>query len=172
MRQREFVKGSTAEEKFKSINKVFEHMAIRLRKKVVGIMPPSPLFAYVTKASEDGVIARFVLPAKGKVTKIAMAVKKYAGKDGADFECGIVTQGNEFSYKFKTKKPVELVDLDKDVEPGDVVYLSISDPDLAEGISIGMLYEIGRANSIIKHFLIDELEALEEDGETITSSKS
>ena len=160
MRQREFVKGDTTEAKFKSINKVLEHFSTRLRKKVVGIMPPSPLFAYVVRASEDGVIVRFVLPAKGKVTKIAMAVKKYAGKEGAHFECGIITQGSEFSYKFKTKKPMELVDLDKDVDAGDVIYLSIDNPELAEGISVGMLYEIGRADSVIKHFLIDEMENL------------
>ena len=126
-------------------------------------MPPSPLFAYVVRASEDGVIVRFVLPANGKVTKIAMAVKKYAGKDGAHFECGIITKDNEFSYKFKTKRSMELVDLDKDVDAGDVIFLAIDDPELAEGISVGMLYEIGRADSVIKHFLIDELEALSRD---------
>lgn len=163
MRKREFVKGNTPEEKFKSINKVFESMHLRLRKKVVGIMPPSPLFAYIPQAFEDGMLARFVLPASGKITKVAMAVKEYAGKDGAHFECGIITKGNEFSFKFHSKKPVELVSIDKDVDPGDVVYLSINDWELAKGISVGMLYEIGRADSVIKHFLIDELEALSRD---------
>lgn len=158
--KREFVSGNNSEEKFNSINRTLKHFYPRLHKKIIGIIPPSPMFTYVPKAFEDGTIARFVLPARGKITKIAMAVMQYHGKNGASFECGTVTKGTEMAYKFTTKKPIEIVDLDKDVEAGDIVYLSITDPGLAEGISVGMLYEIERAESKIKHFLMEELEDL------------
>lgn len=153
---KDFVKGKTTEDKFKSINTTLKHFSRRLQKFIVGIVPSAPVFDSVMVPAADGVITRSIFPTEGRITKGVMFAS-----EGSNIVL-IATMENtdsSASKSFKLRKGVPLgASLDIKVNAGDRLTFSVS-PESKEvrGIWIGILYEpsirdLGKTNFMIEQF--------------------
>jgi len=172
---KEFVKGRTADEKFKSINATLKHFSRRLQKTFIGLVPSAPVFEFIFVPQSDGVILRRVFPVAGKITKSCIFVANHEGKGPTVFDVLIEsdtgglrrTVGNSFSVK---KTPL-LFDLDAPINGGDRWTLSVREPGKVSGIWVGFLYEVDYRALGKEDFAIEQFENLLEDKEDATDGE-
>ena len=164
---KEFVKGRTADEKFKSINATLKHFSRRMQKTFVGLVPSAPVFEFVFIPSSDGVVLRRVFPVGGKITKSCIFVANHEGKGPTVFDVliessdGVSTR--TIANTFDVKKAPLLFDLDAPVNGGDRWTLSVREPEKVRGIWIGFLYEVDYRALGKEEFAIEQFEGLLED---------
>lgn len=169
------IKGNTSDEKFKHLETILKRMARHMNQKVVGVIPPSPIFHYVDKPDDKGVILRGIFP-KGELTKICLAIRKYNTKKLVKFICSLETStGNGKQYTFETHKSlmVEKVNLSVD----DISFFTLRvevpeeypelDPPLVEDIWATALFQFEQSDSQLKIFMLEELIKLEDLDEGI-----
>lgn len=167
MGRKPLIRGNTADEKFASVEKILHSFRRKLGTKIVGVIPPAPMFSYVEQPTKDGVIMSCVFPTSGKITKGAMAVGKYNHNKAVEFICEVSGKHGGANMKFETRKPVSLVDANLSVKPGDLLTVRVAEPLNENGefkvlnIWTCFLFEISMRNSQIRNILIDEL--LEEE---------
>jgi len=161
--RRGFVNGKTPEEKFKSIDQTLWSFSRKLGKKVVGIIPPVPIFGYVHEPDADGTIMQQVIPAGGSLARICISVKEYSSTytKAVKFSCGIDRPSGGIYHSFESRRPVTVEDISVDVEVGDLLTILVEDSSYVRGISVALLYRITVKDSQIHSAMIDQLEALE-----------
>ena len=172
---KEFVKGRTADEKFKSINVTLKHFSRRLQKTYIGLVPSAPVFEFIFIPSSDGVVLRRVFPVAGKITKSCVFVANHEGKGPTIFDVLIESSDGGLtrtvSSSFNVKKAPLLFDLDAPVNGGDRWTLSVRDPGKVRGIWIGFLYEVDYRALGKEGFAIEQFENLLEDKEDATNEE-
>lgn len=173
MGRKPLIRGNNLDEKMASVEKILHSYKRKLGTKIVGIIPPAPMFAYVQQPSETGMVMSCVFPTSGKITKGAMAIGRYNHNKAVEFSCEVVGKSGGTSMKFETRKPVQLVDANLSVKPGDLLTVKVLEPLNEKGefkvfdIYTCFLFEISMRNSQIKNILIDKLLAEEESDEGV-----
>ena len=166
---KEFVKGRTADEKFKSINATLKHFSRRMQKTFIGLIPSAPVFEFVFVPSSDGVVLRRVFPVGGKITKSCIFVANHEGKGPTVFDVliessdGVSTR--TVANTFSVQKTPLLFDLDAPVNGGDRWTLSVREPEKIRGIWIGFLYEVDYRSLGKEEFAIEQFENLLENSD-------
>jgi len=168
---KDFVKGDTAEAKFKSINITLKHFARKLQKTVVGLVPSAPVFEFVFIPSSDGVILRRVFPTKGRITKSCVYVASHEGKGPTVFDVRLdfVEGMSSTVHSFEVKNKPLLFDLDTPVSGGDRWTLSVREPEKVRGIWVGFLYEVDYRSLGSEKFAIEQFENLLENSDASES---
>ena len=154
------IQGKNADEKFKSLEIILRRMNRRLHKTIIGYIPPSPIFGYVEKPSDDGVILKCVFPANGNISRVCLAVSKYEGSDKVDFIIGIKTEFKNQEIKFTTRRPVVVEEVELEVKPGDFMTLSTLTPANVSGICAVLLYNIEYKSGKMHQIAADILDNL------------
>jgi len=162
MRKELKIKGKNHSEKLEHIEKILQRFQRKLHKTVIGVIPPIPVQGYVKWPDENGIMFKQIVPANGKITRAAVAVGKYESKDPIQFRFDVGgSDGSSNVHVFAVKKSSGVVDLDMPVRAGDVVVASTQSE--IEDIWYSVLYNIDIKESVIKRFLIDELEKLTDE---------
>ena len=161
---KDFVKGRTADEKFKSINATLRHFSRRLETTVVGLVPSAPVFEFIFIPSSDGVVLRRVFPVAGRITKSCIFVAGHEGKGPTVFDALIEsndkTSRRTVGSSFEVGMEPLLFDLDAPVKGGDMWTLSVREPEKIRGIWIGFLYEVDYRALGKEEFAIEQFENL------------
>ena len=160
---KEFVKGKTADEKFKSINTTLKHFSRRLGKTVVGLVPSSPVFEFIFVPASDGVILRRIFPVPGRITKSCIFVANREGKGPTVFNVLIESGDRATVDSFEVGKKPLLFNLDASVRGGDRWTLSVREPEKIRGIWVGFLYEVDYRSLGSEKFAIEQFEGLLEE---------
>jgi len=155
------MKKNSIDERLSRVEATVKHLSRRLHKTVLGVIPPTLINVYVHKPMEDGTILTAAL-VDGKIKKGLMVVKKYLVTGKVEFTCKLTRPDGEFFTSFKTSKLWEEIDLDIDVEIGDVFDFSVSDPNAVEGIWVTFLFDATMENKKIVKQLRDQLEMIDE----------
>jgi len=140
MREKQFVKGSSNDEKFKSIETTLRHFSHRLSKKIVGLVPATPIIRYVVP-SEDGVILNMICPADGKITQgcIYIESEDKQARLGFQIEKGNSSESTTFDLRTNVSLPFKF---DMVIELGDMVTLWVNESEKIRSVWLGFLYEI------------------------------
>lgn len=162
---KDFVKGSTTDAKFTSINKTLQHFSRRLHRTVLTISPPYPILHYVDQPGPDGVVYRFVAPVPGVITKGCVVIDRVPENCNVNIFATVIEGGDQTTVAFPIKagKPL-LMEPNFKVSAGSRISLSVKCDEEIGGIWVGFAYQIDRAESESKNVLIDELEKLTEKG--------
>lgn len=169
------IRGSSPDEKFKHLEVILKRMARHMNQTVVGVIPPSPIFHYVDKPDDKGVILRGILP-KGELTKICLAIRKYNTKKLVRFVCNLETSvGIGKQYTFDTHKELLIEDVNLSVDAIGFFTLRVDqsierpelEPPLIEDIWATALFQFEQSDSRLKSFMLEELVKLEDLDEGI-----
>lgn len=159
---KDFVKGKTVEEKFKSINTTLKHFSRRLQKFIIGVIPSAPVFDFVMAPASDGVVMRRIFPAEGRITKGVVFVAE--GKK-ISLVATMENVGSSASKGFQLRKGIPLaMDLDIKVNIGDRLTFSVSpESEDVRGIWIGFLYEPSVRDLGKTKFMVEQFENMIEE---------
>lgn len=164
------IKGGSPEEKFNHLEKILQRISRRLHKTIVTVVPPSPMFSYTEKPSEEGIITRCVFPANGKVTRLCLAISEFTDKERVVFDVELQRvdiYGNtleKLQRSFNTRKNIEVADVNFDVKVGDCLTLSTISPEKIKGIWVSVLYIIDMPDGVMNSISYDEIDKLIEAG--------
>ncbi len=159
---REFVKGRTADEKFKSISTTLKHFSRRLSQKVVGLIPATPVIRFVRTLDEDGIILNMICPANGRITRGCI----YIESDEKQVSIGyrLVRKGTTESFLLDMKSNIPWpFNLDTEVRLGDMISLWADDPMKVKSVWLGFLYEISPEGLGRVDFVLKQLEEMEKE---------
>lgn len=162
---KDFVKGRTADEKFKSINSTLKHFSRRLGTKIVGLVPTTPIIRYVVPG-DDGVLLNMICPADGKITQGCVYIESEEKQVtlGLQIKRGNRTWGDEYSLRTSVSMPFRF---DLDVMLGDMITLWINESTRVENVWLGFMYEISSGLSK-RDIPIDHIvELIEEDSDAL-----
>lgn len=168
---KEFVKGRTTDEKFKSINATLKHFSRRLQRVFIGLVPSSPVFKFVYVPESSGVALRVIFPAPGRISRTCIFVTSREGKGPVVFDVEIASGERKLVESFEVKKSPLLFNPNTPVRGGDRWTLSVREPDRVKGIWIGFLYEVDYRALGKETFPIEQLEGLLEEVEDATDKE-
>ena len=160
---KDFVKGKTVDEKFKSINATLKHFSRRLMSVVVGVVPSSPVYNFVFIPASDGIILRTIFPVAGKIVKSAIFVGNKETKGPAVFVATIDNESGSVNRRFEVKAKPLIFDLDTPIAAGDRLTLRVEEPESVSGIWYAFLYEAELRSMTKKTFAIDQFEKMVEE---------
>jgi hypothetical protein len=80
MRDHKFVNGTTPDEKFNSIETMFQRFSRRLHRTVMMVTPPSVIGNYEAVLPADGVVLRTIFPCDGTIESLVMHTTSEQGK--------------------------------------------------------------------------------------------
>ena len=138
----QFIRGKTHEEKFRSIEKTLASYSKRLSTKVIGLIPPIPIFKDIDSPSEDGTVVRAIFPLSGVISRTCMLVEY---KDDKSVTFSLTSQGPKAgnSITFETKKKLIVEDdVNLNVGVGDVLVLKVDEPERVGRVLVGILFEV------------------------------
>ena len=169
---KDFVKGRTADEKFKSINTTLRHFSRRLSHKIVGLIPAAPVIRFVVPG-EDGVILKMICPANGRITQGCVYIESDEKSIlvGLQLKRGDTRAGGTetASHSIKTNRPLPF-GFNVEVRLGDMITLWIDELEVdglrvsrVRSVWLGFLYEISPEGLGSKDFVLDQLEKMEEE---------
>ena len=160
------VKGSTLEEKMKSVEVILQRMSRKMTQKVIGILPVSPVFDFAHFPDPDGIIMRRLFPVSGRVTKAGIAFDSKGKKPiKLTFRVENDIFLRSFSSAYMIKKKADVLEVNFDIKAGDkiTVGIELEEDEIVEGIWIGFVFEVALKDMSQKEFLLEELERMVEE---------
>ena len=155
-----FVVGTTAEEKFASIEIALQRMRRRLAKTVVVVMPPTIMQGYCITPEEDGTIFRGFFPVKGKLKAGGFYIGKYNITEPITIYCDLISPDSRGGTKFTTLKRQMVENFNLDVPECSRVRIRVDDPASISDIWIGLAIVVEQSYAETQQFLIKELDQL------------
>jgi hypothetical protein len=153
MIDRSFVKGNTPEEKFKSINKMFERFSRRLHKSVLMVTPPSVIGNYEAQLPADGIVLRAILPCDGTI-------------DGLSIHCTSTKKTKTFVYILnKGEQKVYSSDIQNPlpVAKGDMVAVQMESEEPISNIWVSILFATNYLEGKKEQVAIEHFDKVIED---------
>jgi len=161
------IKGDTLEAQMKHVDVILGRMSRKTHKTTTAITTPFPISGYAQDPI-DKVVLRYMFPADGKITVGGMFVEDMP-KDGVDVFVNIHRGDSVISESLFTKSKVTLIKPNVDILAKDRLVVSVV-PKGGGSVSkiwVSFLWVLEVKDSVIKQFLIEDLERIgEEDGET------
>ncbi|SRR5712691_10472483 len=157
---RPLIQGKTLEEKFISLEKILQSFQRRLGTKVMGIIPPVPIFYSQKFPSESGIIFSALIPLSGDIPKAFIRVGNFLAKDPT-LTVTVATDVASSSAKVILKDAVTTYDLSWKISAGSIIEASIFPVNAVEDIFVAMLINPFLADTQIKSFLLEEFLAME-----------
>lgn len=153
------VKGDTVEKQIKHIDVILDRFSRRLHKNTIGIIPPHPISNCVSLLPTDGVVLRYMFPIDGSIILGALHIDNMP-KSGVDVYTVAHVGDSPKSETFFTKKQLTIVKPDISVSAGTrlVVSVRVKDGEQVSGVWVSLLWVPEIKGTVIKQFLIDELE--------------
>lgn len=158
------LQGRNADEKLAHVSLILERMSRKTQKVATTIVPPSPIYGFKDLLCADGIIFKCLIPAKGNISRLCLAIEEIDTKDPVSFEILFEKFGDgkvKQSYGFSTKKRILIEDVNLNVDPGDCITLKTADPERLSGIYATILYNIDIAVGTKAEIAIQQFEALE-----------
>jgi len=141
MNKRPLLKGSV-NEKLDQIDRLIRHLKVRSRNYVIGVTPPIPVFDYIDKPDNDGVVFRKIMPANGIITVGCMWIEEFSRKlelvatlttEDADGNSSVNIPVTRQAMGIKPNLPVNF---------GQRITLSINPAEKCRGVWTAFLFEI------------------------------
>jgi len=156
------IKGNTADEKFKHLERILQRFSRRLHRTVVGLVPASPVFGFVANPGQDPIVLRAIFPADGVITKAAVFVGKNKGTTKV---MATVRMGASIaSHVFDMKKKALVENVDFPIEAGAMLEVEVLEPsEEVANVWVGLLYEVSQKDTTQLKIAIDQLEAIAEE---------
>lgn len=155
------IKGTTNEEKFKSVERLVKHLARRSQKAVGVYTPPVMISAYIDKP-ENGVLYKQLFPLAGKFVNVCAVVEKLPEKKAnIDIEIVITYPQNKMEkLYFAGRKRIEISNIQKQLPAGTRVEIRLADSSVeCSGIWIAGSFEVAINKTKLSTVIIEELEA-------------
>lgn len=165
---RDFVKGRTADEKFKSINVTLRHFSRRLSHKIVGLIPATPVIKFVVP-DEDGVVLKMICPANGRITQGCVYIESVDKQASLRIQLRRGNRAEEDLHDLKTNVSLPFR-FDTEVRIGDMITLLVDEPVIdglrvsrVKGVWLGFLYEVSPEGLGSEVFVLEQLEKMENE---------
>jgi len=159
------IKGKTLEQQMQSVDGYLASWNRRIPKTIAGVITPFPISGYENNPA-DKVVLRYMFPVGGKIT-IGGAFFDTMPKDGVDIYLNIHRGDAINSTSVFVNTKTIIVNPNADVIAGDRVVISVvpKGPGEITGVWTSFLWVPEVKVADVKNFLIEELEALEEETE-------
>ena len=165
---KDFVKGRTADEKFKSINATLRHFSGRLSHKIVGLIPATPVVKFVVP-DEDGVVLKMLCPANGRITQGCAYIESEDKRVSLRIQLRRGDRAEEDLHDLKTNVSLPF-EFNTEVIMGDMITLLVEEPVLdglrvsrVKGVWLGFLYEVSPEGLGKVDFVLEQLEKMEKE---------
>lgn len=157
------IKGKTTEEQMKSVDVILNRFSRRLHKTVTGVLSPYPISNY-TQSPVNGVVLKYMFPINGRILLGCVFIEDMP-KSGVDIYAVVHTEEGHKGETFFAKKQSILIRPNIDVVAGSRLVLSVMPKaeEQVSGIWVSFLWVPEIGDSVIKQFLIDDLEKVRED---------
>lgn len=162
MKGKKFTHGESPDERLDSVERTLGHFQRRLSKSVGVMVPPAPVSNYCEAPDAEGVVLRYMFPARGKILSGAVKIDNFpADIKRLSLVADIITPDLSTQKEFEVKDIVNLFTLEMSVEPGARFELRLKDPSISVSkIWVAFLYEIEPSKSKLQTELVSKLEEL------------
>ena len=157
------IKGETLEKQIEHIDRILKSYSHRLHKTITGVITPFPISSY-SETPIDNIVLRYMFPVDGRITVGGLFVEDMP-KHGVDVTTTILQASTQISNTVFSKKQSIIVTPNVKVSAGDrliIRVISVSSEETVSGIWIAFLWTPEVKDSVIKQFLIEDLEKNEE----------
>ena len=142
--KKDYIKGNTTEEKFASINKIFQYVFPRLHKRIISAIPPIPVFIDKENITDESLTIKKIIPISGTVNKVALLL--IGTTKAIKLKVSVENDSGDKSFIFNVGMGVSTLDTNFDINSGDILTVSIDDSSL-----ITDFYASFALNSPLKH---------------------
>lgn len=134
--ERHLIKGKTVEEKFASLETLFQQFKRKMIVKTVGIIPPVPFWDSIRLIGAGGIISSIFIPFECLLTKAFIYFHPFPGR-AFEISLSIIRQESMHTEKTMVSRAWSSYDLDMPVEAGSLFQLSIAETQGLVGVDIG-----------------------------------
>lgn len=159
--ERRFVQGKTSKEQFDAVESTLQSFQRRLGQKVVGIIPPVPIFHTARIADSDGRLFSGIMPFAGTIHTLCVYIGSYSNKT-ATLEVSLIrSEGMSRTQIFECRRRTQIFHPDYPVEVGDVFRVRELEPNSIADFMLGIALHVAMADSDKMNQLLDQLNQLE-----------
>jgi len=162
--------GHTADEKFESVRKALERLSKKVSKGSRSVLVPAvPLNFYAGEVPEDNIVARYIFPSAGTLSKVVVFLPEIeVGKEVANLTTTVHTESETTTRGFTLKSRNFESEMRFEVRPG---YRLVLESDKAP-IWLGLIYELKPSGKEIKNAGISQDDRIEERTEAAEEGNS
>lgn len=159
------IRGNTNEEKFRSVAKALE----RLHKKLLGVrsgspVAISPLSFYASEVPEDGVVARYLFPAKGWLSRYTVRYQDLdVGKETDDLKITIYKASSTLDKTLPINMKLAEGDIDFPIEAGNILEVSAK----KAPVWVAFIYSLYLSGKEVRNARVEEDARAETGPETV-----
>lgn len=133
------------EERLKKLEKSVQQLARRSPSRALAVIPPAVVSFYINAPEEDGTLCTFVAPFNGIVKAVAFNAGEIKIAEGM-----MATVSHKGAMRTQWDIPVKYHRFVEEssyvVSPGDLITLSITNPDVVRKISVSLVVEPAEGN--------------------------
>ena len=159
------IKGDTLEKQMEHVDVILKRFSRKLRKTTTGIITPYSISGYVQSPAEcGGLVLKYMFPINGKVILGTLYVEGMP-RAGVDIYATVQFEDMHKSESFFTKRQSVMIKPDLDIVAGSrlTIRAVAKGEDQVSGVWASFLWVPEIRDTVIKQFLIDELDRIGEE---------
>jgi hypothetical protein len=153
------IKGENLKKQMEHVDRILKQYSHRLHKTVTSVITPFPISGY-SETPIDDIVLRYMFPASGKITTGGIFIDNMP-KQGIDI-ITTIHQGDLVNSRiFFSKRQSVIIDPNADVSAGDRLIIkikSVKSEEVVSGIWIAFTWAPEVKDSVVKQYLIEDLE--------------
>lgn len=166
--KRDYIKGTTTEDRFRSINRIFQYVFPRLGKKITCAIPPVPILIECGKGDEKGLLCEKLIPISGIITKVFVRIKNLKGE--VQFALVISNELGSNTFKFSTKKSLIIEEVNYAITEGSLLTLYTDSHEAFSNVYLSALINM-QLKDVNKELLLEDTKSEEEIIEEINNTE-
>jgi len=140
-RKQSIIKGTNDKEKWSSVERALQRLTRRAGHFIFGLPPYTILTFYCPTPDGDGVLARAMLPRKGRIVEGCFAVDMYANKAPVVFNASLYGLEDVRTGHITTRAAFAQRKMDLEVKAGDRLVIDVKPVTAVMGVWVSLGYQ-------------------------------
>jgi len=155
------IQGSTIDQQLISIDTALARISAKVSTKVIGVIPPIPIFMSLDTIPDTGIIFQMLSPLNGVIGNYAITIDSYSILN-TEVTFSIKVQGSEYNSTntISTKKNNISGTINAPITIGESLIITVDNPSTIKGIKLAYSFKVNTGDLDRKSFLIDEFNTL------------
>lgn len=158
------LQGDTDSAKLSHVETILRRVLRRPPSSLTVATPPIVVMHYVENVGESGLVGRWIMPAKGVVSKLLLFVGQTAEKAKPTLSVMMKTGGKTSIVECEYRVGTTTMQVGLSVEAGSLVEVNTTIPEAVFGLSVGIYIEVSLDSMTKEKLLLEACDAGEEEG--------